>query len=775
MTGLARRADRAGLLALLFFGSGACGLVYQVLWQRRLSLVFGVTTHATSTVLASFMAGLALGSWLAGRVGARARRPLLWFGVVEALVGATALATQPALGLIESLYHDLHPAFAERAWILTALRFALASLVLVVPTTLMGMTLPIVLRSAQAQGGELGPSAARLYGVNTFGAITGALLAGFLAIGWLGIGATFLAAAATNLLIGAAAIRAGRRGEAAAGAEGLGAADPAFGGSARGLVLGVFAVSGLVSLALEVVWFRALAMLVTISTYAFTIMLVAVLAGIATGSRAAGWLMRRGASGLRTLAGLEVAVGLAALGSFSLLQLCYVLFSWMWTKPPSQFDSRYVFLVLLCFAAMFPTAFLLGVAFPIGLRCYAGEGSGPRTAARVGTFCACNVGGAIVGALLAGFALVPGLGCRRSLVLLAGVLLLSGVALALTARPRGLVVAAAALATVAFCIAAPHVPEPVQIAASFRHDGEKVLWHEEGVQGTASVFVLPAGHRVLRIDGLHQADDTAEMSRVHAAIGHAAALLHPGLGAANARRLRALVIGLGGGATAGALARHPGIDVHVVELSPSVVKAASWFEGINHGVLARPNVTVHVADGRNWLAVTRERWDIVTADIIQPHYAGAGNLYSREYFSTVRNALADEGVFVQWAAGRNPVQGNAVMRTFLAAFPEAAYFSFDGVQVLVGGRGPLRLSRAAFERKAADPLERPLLAEARVSGFDDLLRKFVADANGMRHHVGDGPVLSDDRPFVEYYMSLPRRLPSERPPLSGDVRSILGD
>ena len=157
MTGLARRADRAGLLALLFFGSGACGLVYQVLWQRRLSLVFGVTTHATSTVLASFMAGLALGSWLAGRVGARARRPLLWFGVVEALVGATALATQPALGLIESLYHELHPAFAERAWILTALRFALASLVLVVPTTLMGMTLPIVLRSAQAQGGELGP------------------------------------------------------------------------------------------------------------------------------------------------------------------------------------------------------------------------------------------------------------------------------------------------------------------------------------------------------------------------------------------------------------------------------------------------------------------------------------------------------------------------------------------------------------------------------------------------------------------------------------------
>ena len=189
-------------LAALFFCSGASALIYQVLWIRVLGWVFGVTVYAVSTVWASFMGGLAAGSFLAGLVADRVRRPLLWFGIAELLVGATALSTPFVFDWLQSAYVAPYPSLAHSLAVLTAARFAIAVSVLIVPTVMMGATLPLVIKSSELSGGALGSHVAVLYSSNTAGAIVGTLAAGLYFIPALGIRSTFFVAASLNLMVG---------------------------------------------------------------------------------------------------------------------------------------------------------------------------------------------------------------------------------------------------------------------------------------------------------------------------------------------------------------------------------------------------------------------------------------------------------------------------------------------------------------------------------------------------------------------------------------------
>src|SRR5829696_6277950 len=255
-------------LLLLFFATGACGLVYQQLWVRLLSLVFGVTVYAVSTVLASFFAGLALGSFFAGRLVDRARRPLQWYGVAEILVGLAALGTMAALSAVERAYVGMAGGLPDSVPVLTVVRFVLSFTVLLVPATLMGASLPIVVRSALVRSGHLGERVSLLYATNTAGAIAGTLLAGFWLIGKRGLTFSFRLAAVVNIAVGLAAVLGSRRWEtdrrqiepSAAPRRTVERTGPTLPEGTRRIVLAVFTISGFVSLALEVVWFRVLAL-----------------------------------------------------------------------------------------------------------------------------------------------------------------------------------------------------------------------------------------------------------------------------------------------------------------------------------------------------------------------------------------------------------------------------------------------------------------------------------------------------------------------------------
>lgn len=758
------------VLFVLFFASGAAGLVYQVLWTRQLGLVFGVTVYAASTVWASYMAGLALGSYVAGRIGDRARRPLLWFAVAETGIGLSALATPVVLGWLQSVYPAVFRAAPDSLAMVTIVRLVASLAVLVVPTSLMGATLPLVVKSALVRGSDFGSRVSLLYGTNTAGAIAGTLLAGLYLIPEFGLSRSFGTAAAVNvgvgalaalaaLLIGPATPAASPEARASAGQapEQSGEASPAV----RRLVLIVFAVSGFATLALEVVWFRVIVLLVRPTVYGFAVLLATVLLGIAVGSWAVTPLMRRRRGWVTTLAALEVAMAFAVLYSFVFLNHVPALARWAEPYVARLFPAYLSYPIVAAVPAILPAALLMGLAFPVGLRVYAGADTdtSEHAAGRIGTFYAWNVCGAIVGSLAAGFVMLPAFGSRASLIAVAAIILVSGLALLVT-RPGRLIRLAVPVALVAaFAAASQRVADPFVAVNSVRYPDRTIVWHEEAVQGTVAVQRGPGQELGLYLEGNHQASDTRSTVYVHRRIAHLPLVLHPDPTAA-------LVVGLGGGATAGAAAIHHGVDVDVVELSGAVARAARFFEAVNHQVLDRPNVHLRVDDGRNYLLTTDRRYDVVTADLILPIYAGSNNVYSAGYFSLVRRALRPGGLALQWVAGTE-AEYKIIMRTFLSVFPHATLWA-DG-SLMVGSTEPLRLSEADFARKAAMPGNALALTELGIADFEALKRAYVAGPDEMRAFVGDGPILTDDRPLIEYFLSLPRDRAPDLSGLRGDV------
>jgi spermidine synthase len=288
------------------------------------------------------------------------------------------------------------------------------------------------------------------------------------------------------------------------------------------------------------------------------------------------------------------------------------------------------------------------------------------------------------------------------------------------------------------------INDPFDLFLKLRYPSHKVLWREEGVQATVSINREPGGTLVMTLEGNHQADDAPAMISTHRQIGHLPMVIHP-------EGRQALVIGLGGGATAGAVALHQGTDVDVVELSQAVVRGARYFSKVNHGVLGRPNVRLRVDDGRNHLLLTDKRYDVITADLILPIYSGSGNLYSAEYFTLVKNALDEDGVALQWVWGTS-AEYKTIMRTFLSVFPDVTLWGNGSL--MIGSKKRLVLRRADFDWKLEARPE--AMADAGFDSFEKLVASYLAGPDEMRAFVGAGPILTDDLPLVEYFLSLPR-------------------
>jgi len=768
-------------LATLFFCSGLSALVYQVLWLRLLGLVFGVTVYAASTVLASFMAGLALGSFAAGRLADRLRRPLLWFAAAECLIALSALATPAALDGLQRAYAVVSPSLPGSVPALTLARFLMSFSVLLVPTALMGATLPLVIRSSLFRIDTLGLRLGLLYGTNTAGAIAGTLAAGLYLIPVLGISRTFAVAAAVNLGIAATAAALGLRVQtrhrpdgspvAAAGAP-VGESPAWLPRRTRGVVLAVFGISGFASLALEVIWFRSNVLLIRPTVYAFAAMLSTVLAGIAIGSWLIAPLLSRRWNWVAVLAVLEIAAAFTALGSFWTLMRSVDLTAqvgpWMELVMPAYLTPLFV----TSFVTIFPTMLLFGAAFPVGMHLWTlgGPGAADRVAGRIGLFYAVNVVGSILGSLAAGFLLLPLLGARASLVIVCGLVVASGLLVLLVAPgvSRRSALASAGGVAVTFALVAGATGDPFDVFLAYRFPGQPLLWREEGVQATVSVHDVPSargGRRAMYLDGLHQASNIGPMVSAHLRVGHLPMALHP-------QARRALVIGLGGGVTAGAVSQYPGVNVDVVELSPAVVRAAAFFEDVNSGVTSRGNVRIRLDDGRNYLMLTTETYDVITADIILPIHAGAGNVYSAEYFELARRVLNESGVMLQWVYGSGE-DYRLIARTFMGVFPYVTVW--DDGSLLIGSKRPLQLSRSDFEWKLHIPETAAALEAAGLGSFEELQRLYRGDRAALQRLIGPGPVLTDDRPMVEYFLSLPAGADVDRSILRGDPADVWGE
>jgi spermidine synthase len=760
-----RAAGLVGLvlpaLLIVFFLSGISGLMYQVVWVRSLSLTFGVTSYAIATVLAGFMAGLGLGALIAGRFADRLRRPLLGYAIAEILIAVTGVLSPFLFAWVNLAYVAIVELIGLQSVVaLTFIRFLLAFVVLLVPTTMMGATLPLIVRSSLLRMEGMSRNLSLLYGVNTLGAMIGVLTAGFYLIGRVGLQNTLVIAAALNLAAALIAVALDRARQVAPASDTMSnraaaSVERPYSLAAQRAVVIVFGISGALSFAYEVVWARVLSIFFDATTYGFTIMLAMVLLGIGAGSWAISPVISRRWNWLLIFAGLEAAVGLLGLLAIPLLANIVPITSafglYSDPGPLGQFSLR--FMALVAALVVFPPMFLLGMTFPVAAR-IAGAGHAD-VGRRIGIVYAANVFGAIIGSVLGGFVLVPELGVARSLLLLGACSMGLAVALAWVAQVRPALWRPATLlaGVTAVILAVLLAPDLYGGIFRDRFRDQRVLFIDEGRENMATVAeYLDRPERALYLNGQPQASTLAFIAGFHQLIGHTGMLMRP-----DARRV--LVIGFGGGATPGAVAQHAQADVEIVELSSAVIRAAPFFGEINRDVLHRPNVRLKVDDGRNHLLVTDTKYDVITADIIRPRHAGASNLYSLEYYRLAKDALADDGVMVQWLEQLSQRQYTLLLRSFLEVFPYVSLWANGSL--LVGSKQPVLVDQQALERKFADPEIGPALSAIGLNSPDDFLNLYVGDRNEALAYVGRGPVITDDHPYVEYYRSLPA---DDRPP-----------
>jgi spermidine synthase len=770
-----------GVIYLLFFLSGAAALMYQVVWVRSLTLVFGGSHLAVTAVLSIFMAGLAAGGYAIGRRVDRVRRPLRLYGLLELGIAASALAFEGLMKIYPSIYVALAQGRDEATIYLTVVRLLFSVLALIVPTTLMGGTLPVLSRFVSRQPENLRGHLSFLYGLNTLGAVLGAMLAGFVFLRLYSVTATLDIAVATSALVGLVSLLLPEKAGAAPAPEGAAARSPAAlpepgGAVPAALILWGIGLSGFCALGYEVLWTRVLTLAVGASVYGFTIILVAFLTGIALGSGAYGalekWLKvtaRRTTTIVGWFGVTEIVIGLTALVVTVYLRdipaNAVRLQDLVLGAGLASFQMKVWANFLLAFLYVVVPALFMGAAFPL-----AGELMARKRRAvgrAVGDVLSSNTVGAILGAAVSGLVMIRLLGIERSLQILTIINTGFGLVVLASLRKRRWLpaaVATTAVAAIAFLALNPGVarlwdrkyfaifrsnqPEAFRTPEMVREavDNTDVLYYSEGVESIVSVIRPKGGEQAFITNGRVEASSHLQAQQIQFTLGYLPMLLDR-----NPRNV--LVVGMGSGMTAGATAVYPGVErVTLVEIEPQVFGVARTFEQYNHHVLENPKVRIVLNDGRNFLMTTNQTFDVITADPIHPWFKGAGYLYSSEYFALAARHLRPGGVIAQWLPiyELTPQDLASVVRTFQQNFPHTMLWLDHYDAVMVGSLSPFLIDEADLDRRIADPAVAGDLRRVEMGSASDLLSYFVMGTEGMRRFAQNGVLNTDDHLYLEF-------------------------
>ncbi|MEP6653829.1 MAG: fused MFS/spermidine synthase [Myxococcales bacterium] len=756
------RLSTHDLLRLIFVASGAAALIYEVVWFHLLRLVIGASALSVGIVLASFMGGMFLGSLLFARLVSPERNALRVYAALEVGIGLFGLLMPVLLPAVRFVYVGL----VGYGTVGIALRAVVAAMMLLPPTALMGATLPAVARR-YAHGRRGMSGLASLYAANTTGAVLGCLLSGFYLLAVWDVWVATAVAAALNFLVGWTAFQ---RSKTARPEEQWTVAEVPRPARARGhelrAVYLAVGLSGLTALGAQVIWTRLLTLLFGATVYAFSIILAVFLAGLGLGSIAASYLLRRGQHAARALAWTQLALVPAVLSAAYLL--ADVL---PFASPPAAtpLTALHALHVLRAMAVVLPGAVLWGMSFPFALA--AASSSGGDTGRSSGHVYASNTLGAIIGALAVSFWAVPSFGSRwaeQSLEIIAGI----SAAVLFHVLGRAWQPDAGARATKRMpsaawplavgALAAGFLPGP---SAAFLAHGRYIWWVDardqypyvsEGAASTVAVHVAPDGYKNFHVSGRVEATNNPNDMRLQRLLGHLSALAHP-------HPESVLVVGMGAGTTAGALALHPEIKrVVICEIEPRVVGAANQFALENYDVLKNPKVEVVFDDARHFLATTREAFDIITSDPIHPWVRGNSVLFSREYYAVVKSRLKPGGIATQWVPlyETNELAIQIQAKTFMDAFPQGTVWNsaangkgYD--VVLLGQTGGLHMDLTKIQARIDHtPIIGLSLQEVKIGSAVDLLATYGAGAADMKGWYANTPLNRDFSLKLEYISGL---------------------
>jgi spermidine synthase len=783
------------VVLLCFFLSGFSGLLYEVLWLRMLILIFGSTTLAVSTVLTSFMGGLALGSFFFGRFMDTRKRPLFYYGLLEGIIGLYALLIPWIFSLLIPAYRGLWEQFHPNFYGFTMMQFMLVSVVLVIPTTCMGATLPILSKWAVLQEVNLGVTIGRLYALNTFGAVIGTALSGFFLLPLWGVYKTLGMAVFINILV-ALIILLLNKGDSVPAAPAprpvSGEKTPPRPGQEASplpqwmiwsIVIGI-SLSGFISMIYEVAWSRTLSLLVDSSVYGFSIMLTTFLVGIALGS----YFFSRKVDTIRfqgfAWAVLQIGIGLFAFISLVLFQELPYWYLLLYRALGQNINLLLAGKFVLAFGIMLAPTLFMGAIFPLTVKIYA---SNLKQIGRlVGNIYTINTLGCILGSFAGGFFLIPWLGIRNTILLGIGLNFLIGLYLLwVTPAPRPIYkwVAGPAMFILAALIfySPPAWKAPLMVSgtyiyahnfkdtsrqelmAMYQPDNEPLLYYKEGHTCTISVHQSRrTGTIYMKSNGKVEASTKGDMP-TQVLVAQIPMLLAP-------RMDEVLVVGMGSGVTVGSVIPFPAKKITLVELEQAVVDGSHFFDHVNNRPLEDPRMVLRIADARNYLLVTPDRYDVIISEPSNPWMAGVANVFTQEFFRLGQSKLKEEGVFCQWLQlyKISPDSFKTVLTTFQSVFPYVYIFQPQEKDLaLIGFKQKPILSLESIQERMRRPTVSQDLKRIGVESLGDLTSRFMMGPVEVAALTRGGMLNTDDNALIEF--STPKTLFAETEDLNAKI------
>jgi len=756
------------IVYLLFFLSGGTALIYEIIWTKELTLIMGNTIYSSTTVLAAFMGGLALGSILLGRYIDHSKiSPLKLYAVLELGIGLFALALPSLLTIFNPLYRWIYQATSFSPYLITFLKFIVSFGLLLIPTFFMGGTLPILSKYAVSSFSHVGRRTGTLYAVNTLGAVIGSLLTGYLFIGLMGIKTTTCLAVGINLLLFLFAyLLSTFSGEVLLiekkTDDRVSPQDEFTNEPSQMLItmtLIIYALSGFTALAYEIIWMRVFIPFLSSSIYSFTTMLAAFLLGLSLGS----WICSKFADHYNNrfaiyLGMIQILIGFFSILSLALFHLFYLLFSEQLNLAlESMHGWAFLITIGFYFFILLPPSLLMGSVFPLVIKICSAKKI-KLIGTTIGHIYFLNTIGAILGSLITGFFLIHWLGVRGSLILMVvlntlGGLILISVSLKVKRALRlclvslVIVILTSSLAAYSKKIFQNVLIDKIHYLFNIPKDDLNITYYREDTTANICAVENPTGSKWLFVNSIPVTLNVLETKLM----AHLPLLLHR-------NPKKGLVICFGMGTTFRSAYLH-GIDVKAVELIPNLTECFSLFHKDAEAILDDPKTEVIINDGRNHLLLSQEKYDVITVDPSPPIYSsGTVNLYTQEFYQLARQRLTDDGIFCMWLwiPSCRESEFKMLVKTFMSVFPHTTIWR--GVNLfgiyLLGSNQEFLINPTAIAKKIQNPLIQKDIKQwmkHRIKIDEQfLLSLFLYDEETAWDFVKDAAILTDDHPYIEY-------------------------
>jgi len=775
-----------GILPLMTFLSGAAALIYESLWMRSFGLIFGNTTYAITVILATYMGGIALGSFLVGRL--KIKNPLKTYSFVEILIGITGVLAFILLQMLPGVWGSFLRTTPLKPILEVPLRILFSGLVILLPTLLMGATVPLLVEVLSRQTSKYAVLS-KLYRMNTLGGVIGVLATTYILFPLLGLSKTYAIAVFINLVI-CIICAFGSRSQAHANKiseEPEILKDETSTGTGTGtniswIFILIATIVGATSFSLEILWSRSFALVIGSSIYSFNLMLVSFLIGLVLGTwiYEKVWRRLKNPGSILMILLLAICVGIL-LCTIAIGRLPLLYFSLMKIFPES-FGVHQVIEFFLCFTVMVPLTTAFGFIFPLLLHLVQGkmheQENSRKSSARLYAW---NTLGTLLGALATGFILIPLLGLQKSYVCIiafpllmsiillgklfnwstnlrgATVIVVTGclVILEIFWNPWNPLIVTSGIYTYGFSIK-ENKSQSGQILDYFSKN-RKVIFYKEGIEGVVSVKQLEGQEKYLSVNGKVDAGTGMDMM-TQKLLAHIPMAIHP-----NPKNV--MIVGWGSGCTAGAASLYPLDTLDVVEIEPAVFETKLYFNEVNQKVYNDPRFNILFKDGRNILLTTPRHYDVIISEPSNPWITGVSNLFTREFYEIGLSRLNKNGFFCQWFHIYNmPYKVmQSQLKSFSSVFPEVILWTVPpyckenensatqgGDIILLGSREKIKLDMTKIQALYAKPGPGD---DLRTYGVDNPL-SFISNAFMDRKELmrlsKNAPLNTDDYPFIEF-------------------------